>query len=54
MFLANFALTFHHKYPLKDIEGMLPWERDIYVKLITEYVHQENERLKEQARSRER
>jgi len=49
MFVLNFSLTFHHKYSLAEVEGMLPWERDAYVKLLTEYVETENQRLKEEA-----
>ena len=36
----------HHKYSLTEIEDMLPWEREIYVSLLTDYIKQENERLK--------
>ena len=43
--MVNFALTFHHKYSLIEIENMIPWERDAYLKLITEYIQQENERI---------
>jgi hypothetical protein len=28
----------HHKYSLSDIEGMIPWERDIYVRMLLEYL----------------
>jgi hypothetical protein len=28
----------YHKYSLSDIEGMMPWERDIYVKMLIEYL----------------
>jgi hypothetical protein len=28
----------YHKYSLSDIEGMMPWERDIYVKMLVEYL----------------
>jgi hypothetical protein len=34
----------YHKYSLGDIEGMIPWERDIYVKMLVEYL----EKLKEE------
>lgn len=43
--MVNFALTFHHKYSLAEIEGMIPWERDAYVSLITDYIEKENERI---------
>jgi hypothetical protein len=45
MFLVNFNLMFHHKYSLTEIEGMVPWERDAYVKIITEYIEVENQRI---------
>ena len=45
MFMVNFSLTFHHKYSLTEIEAMIPWERDAYLKLITEYVEAENQRI---------
>lgn len=45
MFLTHFALTFHHKYTLSEIEGMIPWERDVFVKFVTDYIQEENERL---------
>jgi len=37
----------HHKYSLTEIENMLPWERDIYVSLLVNYIKEENERNKE-------
>jgi hypothetical protein len=36
----------HHGFSLNDIEEMLPWERDIYVALIKEWIEEEKERLK--------
>ena len=36
----------HHKYSLSDIEGMIPWERDIYIKLLMQYLEEEKERQK--------
>lgn len=41
---TNFSLMQHHKYSLSDIDGMIPWERDIYVKMLIEYL----EKLKEE------
>ena len=34
----------HHKYRLEAIENMLPWERDVYVNLLVNYIKQENEK----------
>jgi len=34
----------HHKYSVTEIENMLPWERDIYVNMLINYIKEENER----------
>lgn len=36
----------HHKYSLTELENMLPWEREIYVSLLINYIKEENEKLK--------
>jgi hypothetical protein len=36
----------HHKYSLTEIENMIPWERDIYISLLINYIKEENERRK--------
>ena len=36
----------HHKYNLSEIEGMIPWERDVYLTQLIEYIEVENERIK--------
>ena len=41
-FRVNFALMQHHKYSLADIENMMPWEREVYVTLLTQYIEEEN------------
>ena len=46
-FKLNFALIQHHKYSLTEIENMVPWERDIYVGLLNQYVEEENLRAKQ-------
>ena len=32
----------HHKYSLTEIENMMPWERDIYVALLNQYIEEQN------------
>ena len=44
---VNFQLMHHNKYSLTEIENMLPWEREIYMALITSYLEEENERIKQ-------
>ena len=44
---TSFAMMQHHKYSLTEIENMMPWERDIYVDMLVEYIKEENKRIKE-------
>ena len=39
---TNFALMQHHKYSLTELENMMPWEREIYVTLLSQYIEEEN------------
>ena len=45
---TNFALMQYHKYSLTELENMMPWERDIYLTLLKNYIEAEN--LKRQQR----
>jgi hypothetical protein len=36
----------HHKYSLSELDDMLPWEREIYIAMLVDYVREENERIK--------
>jgi hypothetical protein len=36
----------HHKWQLSEVENMMPWEREIYVILLSQYIEEENERIK--------
>ena len=38
----------HHKWSLTELEDMMPYEREIYVTLLTNWVQEENERIKQQ------
>jgi hypothetical protein len=42
----------HHKYSLFELEGMIPWERDIYVTLLTQYIEEENQKIKQRLAER--
>ena len=37
----------HHKYSLTELEGMIPWEREIYIKLLLNHLEEEKERQKQ-------
>ena len=38
----------HHKYSLTELDNMMPWEREIYMGLLTEYIKEENERIEKE------
>ncbi len=40
----------HHQYSLTELDDMIPFEREIYVSLLMEYIKEENDRIKEQNR----
>ena len=31
-----------HKYSLTELENMIPWEREIYISLLQQYIEEEN------------
>ena len=37
----------HHKYSLTELENMIPWEREIYISLLLEWIKEEEELLPE-------
>jgi hypothetical protein len=41
-FKTNFALIQHHKYSLTELENMIPWEREVYVSLLQNFIEEEN------------
>lgn len=43
---TNFMLMEEHKYSLTEIENMMPFERQIYVLLVNEYIKKKEEELK--------
>ena len=49
---TNFALMQHHKYSLTELDNMIPFEREIYVNLLMQWIKEENERQKEQERGK--
>ena len=32
----------HHKYSLTELENMMPWEREVYLTMLLEYIKEEN------------
>ena len=40
----------YHKYSLTELENMMPWEREIYVGLLQNYIKEENEKIEKENR----
>ena len=38
----------HLKWSLTELEDMLPYERDIYVAMLKNWIEEENERIRQQ------
>ena len=45
---TNFALMQHHNYSLTELEDMMPWEREIYLTLLSQHIEEENKRIAEE------
>jgi len=40
----------HHKWNMEYIDHLMPWEKEIYVNLLLQYLKEEEQRYKEQQR----
>ena len=40
----------HHNYSLTELEDMLPWEREIYLGLLMQYLREEREKIESERR----
>jgi len=38
----------HHHYSLTELENMMPWEREVYVSLLIEYLREAEAKNKQQ------
>jgi hypothetical protein len=38
----NFTLLQHHNWSLSDIENMIPWEKQTYIKLLQNFIEKRN------------
>ena len=38
----------HHKYSFSDLNDMIPWEREIYLTLLLQWIEEEEERQKKE------
>ena len=42
----------HFNYSLGELDSMIPWEREIYVGMLDNYIKEENERMRREAEKR--
>ena len=45
---TNFALIHHHKWQIEYIENLMPWEKEIYVNLLVQFLEEEQKRMRDQ------
>jgi hypothetical protein len=52
---TNFAMMQHHKYSLTELENMMPWEKFLYVDLLSEHIKKlEQDRRDQEAANKAR
>jgi hypothetical protein len=42
---TNFIMTKEHNFSITELENMLPWERQIYLGLVVNYVKEQKEKM---------
>ena len=42
----------HHNYSLTELENMIPWEREIYIGLLINFLDEEKKKMEEEKRKR--
>ena len=45
---VNFQLLNNFNYSLDEVEGMIPWEREIYLTMLMDDINEKNQRAKQQ------
>ena len=43
-----FNMKQQHSWSIEEIENMIPWEREIYVTLLRQFIEEENRKTEEQ------
>jgi hypothetical protein len=36
----------HHKYSLNEIDNMMPWEREVYISMLNQWIKEQEENQK--------
>lgn len=48
MMETNFIMTKEHNFSLTELENMLPWEKQIYIGLLVNYIKEQNEKMEQE------
>jgi hypothetical protein len=40
----------HHKYSLSEIDNMMPWEREVYINMLIEFLKEEKLRQDQESK----
>ena len=52
-FETFFAMMQHHNYSLTELESMIPWEREIYIGLLLNFIAEEKEARDRESRKQQ-
>jgi len=48
-YVSIFSLVQHHKYSVADVENLIPFERDLFVEMLLQYLKELEEQRKQNA-----
>jgi hypothetical protein len=51
---TNFALMQHHKYDLEMLENLIPFERELYIMLLSQHIEEQNQQAELQRQQKGR
>jgi hypothetical protein len=40
----------HHKYSLSEIDSLIPWEKEVYMDMLIEFIKEEKDREQQESR----
>tara|TARA_B100001250_G_scaffold169673_1_gene146117 strand:- start:8893 stop:9030 length:138 start_codon:yes stop_codon:yes gene_type:complete len=43
----------HHKWNIEYIDNLMPWEKEVYVQMLVNFLEEEEKRMKEQQKNRQ-
>lgn len=46
-FKTQFGMVQHHKWSMEELEAMMPWERYIYVEMLSEWLKEEEKKVQD-------